>query len=364
MFTSGILVMALISRIKVRTITNVVLIGFVFSVIGPLIDSFIFGRTEGYEYVTLEDFSGAGPGLVVQLVIIGIFGGTYVAIKTESVKHTAATVAGLMACMFFMGIMPTYIFEALRKYGFQPDETQAAVAVILFVLTVAAAALLVYVADTRIPRALLKKANLRFTFIFVAISFVGLAAAGNVFIKPVAGEAVTIAANDLPFALLLAITVIFACQFLFSLENTRMLRKGMQEARNYHPGHEVMTESRYRQFAGFSAIISIGFAGTLGPLPFLAIILFILMRLMYHRFINVPRRFMVSMVTALAGVFIYLTGYLTTTTKIKEGWLEVIAYEVRYPAHGPIILTYAAVMAAAAIFVLVAVMRFAMEKNT
>ena len=61
MFASGILVMALISRIKVRTITNVVLIGFVFSVMGPLIDSFIMGRTQAYEYVTLEDFSGAGP---------------------------------------------------------------------------------------------------------------------------------------------------------------------------------------------------------------------------------------------------------------------------------------------------------------
>jgi hypothetical protein len=141
---------------------------------GPLIDSFVFGRIEGYEYVTLRDFSGAGTGLVAQLVLIGIFGGLYVAIKTESAKHTVATVAGLMGCMFFMGLIPTYIFEALQKYGFQPDERQAAVAVILFTLTLAVAAFLVYVADRRIPSALLKKANLKFTFLFLAISFVGL----------------------------------------------------------------------------------------------------------------------------------------------------------------------------------------------
>ncbi len=363
MFASGILVMALISRIKVRTITNVVLIGFVFSVMGPLIDSVIFGRTLGYEYVTLKDFSGAGMGLVFQLVLIGAFGGLYVAIKTESAKHTAATVAGLMGCMFFMGLMPTYIFEALQKYGFQPDERQAAVAVILFTLTVAAAALLVYVADKRIPSALLKKANLKFTFLFLAISFVGLAVAGNVFIKPVEGEAVTIVANDIPFSLLLLITVLFASQFLFSLENIMKLRAESQNPKKNPSGQDVLTISRHKQYAGFCAIISIGFAGTLGPLPFLIAVIFILMGLMYYRFVRSPNRILTSIITGLAGVLMYLTGFFTTTTKIKEGWLVVKTFEMRYPDHGTITFSSIAMIAAIGIFVIVTVLWFTMEKN-
>ena len=363
MFASGILVMALISRIRVRIITNVVLIGFVFSVMGPLIDSFIFGRTQGYEYVTLEDFSGAGTGLVFQLVLIGIFGGFYVAIKTESVKHAAATFAGLMGCMFFMGIIPTYIFEAFQKYNFGPDERQAAVAVILFALTVAVTALLVYVADKRIPGALKKKANLKFTFLFAAISFMGLAAAGNVFIKPVEGEAVTIVINDLPFALLLVITVFFVCQFFFSLENIMKLRAESQVPGNHPLDQGVLTISRYKQFAGFCAIISIGCALTLGPLPFLIIIIFILIALMYFRFVNVPNRIFTSLVTGLAGVLVYLTGFLTTTTKIKDGLLVVGPFEMRYPDHGSITLSTAAMAVGMGIFVLVSVLWFFMDKN-
>lgn len=364
MFASGILVMALISRIKVRTITNVVLIGFVFSVMGPLIDCFIFGRTEGYEYVTLKDFSGAGMGLVFQLVLIGAFGGLYVAIKTESPKHAAATVAGLMGCMFCMGLIPTYIFDALQKYGFQPDERQAVVAVILFTLTVAVAAFLAYVADRRIPAALLKKANLKFTFLFLTISFVGLAAAGNVFIQPVEGEAVTIVANDLPFALFLVITVLFSCQFLFSLENSRKLWAGLRITKNIPPGQDVMTESRYKQYAGFCAIISMGFAATLGPLPFLIAVLFILTGLMYYRFVGSQNRIKTSLVTGLTGVLMYLTGFFTTTTKIKDTRLVVKPFEMRYPDHGPTAFPSAAIIAAIGIFVIVAVLGFAMEKNS
>jgi hypothetical protein len=363
MFASGILVMALISRIKVRTITNVVLIGFVFSVMGPLIDSFIFGRTEGYEYVTLKDFSGAGTGLVFQLVLIGAFGGLYVAIKTESAKHAIATVAGLMGCMFFMGLIPTYIFEALQKYGFEPDERQAAVAVILFTLTVAAAALLVYVADRRIPGALLKKAHLKFTFLLLAISFVGLATAGNVFIQPVEGEAITIVTNDIPFALLLAITVLFAGQFLFSLDNIMKLQADPHSPKTDPLAPGGLTIPRYRQYAGFCAIISIGFAATLGPLPFLIAVIFILIGLMYHRFAGSPNRATTSIVTGLAGVLMFLTGFFTTTTKIKDTRLVAKPFEMRYPDHGTITLPSIAIIAAIGIFVIIAVLWFTMEKN-
>jgi len=356
MFASGILVMALISRIKVRTVTNVVLIGFVFSVMGPLIDSFIFGRTEGYEYVTLEDFSGAGMGLVFQLVLIGIFGGLYVGIKTESLKHALATLAGLMGCMFFMGIVPTYIFETLQDANFAPDERQAAVAVILFVLTVCVASLLVYVADRRIPGALLKNANLKFTSVFTAISFIGLAAAGNVFIKPVEGEAITIAANDVPFALLLLITIIFASQFLVSLDNARKLR-------TKSPAHGVMTVSRYQQIAGFFGIVAIGFAFTLGPLPFLTIIILILVALIYFRFVKEPNNVQASLVAGLAGVLMYLAGFLTTTTKIKDTLFILEPFEIRYPGHGSISFSTSDIVLGVIIFIIAGVLWILLERK-
>ena len=299
---------------------------------------------------------------MVQLILIGIFGGLYVGVKTESLKHAAATVAGLMGCMFLMGIIPTYIFEALRGYNLEPDEMQAAVAVILFALTFAVATLLIYLADKRIPGALLKKAHLRLTFLFVVISFVGLAGAGKVFIKPEEGEAVTIVINDIPFVLLLVITIFFACQFFFSLENIMKLRAESQVTGNHPSGQGELTISQYKQFAGFCAIISIGFAGTLGPLPFLTIIIFILIALMYFRFVNVPNRIIASLVTGLAGVLIYLTGFLTTTTKIKNGWLVVEPFEMRYPDHGPISISTTAIAVGICIFVIVCVLRFFMTR--
>ena len=71
---------------------------------------------------------------------------------------------------------------------------------------------------------------------------------------------------------------------------------------NYPLDQGVLTISRYKQIAGFCAIISIGFAGTLGPLPFLIIIIFVLIALMYFRFVNFPNRiFPVKMAVGISG---------------------------------------------------------------
>lgn len=362
MFASGILVMALISRIKVKTITNVVLIGFVFSVMGPLMDRFLFGRTVGYEYVSFENFTGAGPGLVIQLVLIGTFGGLYVGIKTESVKHAGATLAGLMGCMFFMGMIPTYIFETLQKANFQPDERQAAVAVILFVLTIAVAAFLVYVADTRIPRTLLKHARLRFTFLLVAISFVGLAIAGRVFIIPQQDEAVTIVANDLPFAMLLSLTVIFGCQFLFALDNTRKPQRGAQNPGGNDGKNTVMTQGRFRQYAGFCAVISVGLSATLGPLSFLVVIIFVPVSLSLFSLLHASK-VGISLAAGISGLLMYLTGFLASTTKIQDSEFIMEPFKVRYPGSGAISPAVIDAAAGVIILVVVAIIWYFLETN-
>ena len=125
-----------------------------------------------------------------------------------------------------------------------------------------------------------------------------------------------------------------------------------------------MTKSRYQQCAGLCAIISIGFAATLGPLPFLTITILILWTLIYHSFAKAPSRVSESLVSGLAGVFLYLAGFLTTTTVIKDGLLVLEPLEVRYPDHGPVSFSAADVVLGICIFFIVSFIWFYWERNT
>jgi hypothetical protein len=365
MFASGILAMALVSRIKVRKITNIVLLGFVVSVFGPVIDRFIFGRTDVYEFITLSDLSGLGLGLLLQLLIIIFLACFYVYIRTESIKRTIGTGFMLLITMGLMGFIPMYLFDVMWSLSFSKDAIQATAAVILFFLTVIVSLLLVYMTDRKISNALYRGSKPFVIMILIIISLLGVVIAGELTVPSQyiayehPGDPIANSMDDVPFALLLVFTVFFACQYLFAFLNSFAPEFGIVFGK-YNPLREdVLSRSLYVQFVFFSAIISFGFSVTLGWLPMVLVLVFISSGYLFRTSLVRTKKILASILMGFEATVLLLVGFYTRRHLPAQKTTRLIFFDyyyIKYPVPDTYILSSTILIFGVSVFIIAAVM--------
>jgi len=276
-FLAGTYILCVFSKQKPRKVANTILLGMSMIMVGPLIDRYIFGRTERYEFVWVDDFGGAGLGLVTQLMIIVTLGAVYVGVKTENVKRAVYTFFGLLAIMFAIGVLPYAIFRSLGLI-FSDDATQAAAIIMTVPLILLFAIAILRIRNEDIYRALTANLKPKRTVFIVFLSFLGVIAAGRMLLI-YSDEAVTIEVDDIPFAVLLLIAAAFAAQASFMLNDIFPPR---QSGRNYPLVRGVLNRNQYMQLAVLMAIIALALSLPLGIIPLLMMVLFLGLAITYN----------------------------------------------------------------------------------
>ncbi|UCF07940.1 MAG: hypothetical protein JSW28_09925 [Thermoplasmata archaeon] len=349
-FLAGTFILVHFSKVKPRKVANTVLIGMAFLVLGPLIDRFIFGRTEGYEFIWVGDVRGAGIGLIVQLMIICFMGALYVVVRTESPKHFFFTFLSLFSIMAGIGVLPYAIYNGLFPY-FGDDATQAAAAILVSVFLVIFAAILLKLGDEKVYDSLRKNMRPFSTLYFILVALIGIGAAGRMLFAFNEDALVTLIVDHVPFALLVFASVAFAAQSGFMLNDIYSLESS-SERNPLKSG--VLTKSRYRQLALVMAGLAAAFSITLGTLPVVLTLILMGLALANGVFpIQSAKRFAAPLISGAQSFVTFFIGYFTTH-QLKSHMIG--EFEVEYPTLASYTVPFSVILVSVLIFVLGAVL--------
>lgn len=311
MFLGGLLVLAFFSQEKVMKVWNIMLCGFWIEIIPPIIDYYIFGRTEAYDYTLIitEMFGEkAGYGLIIPLLVIGILGMSYIWIKTESVKHVIYSIFALLTVMILGGSAALIPFTMLP---FDYATRHVSLAILLFLSDVVIVGILLYISNKEIFRGLLKNLRVWWTIYFTIIGIVGMATMGQIlFIYP---NMPIMYGNDIPYAVLLIITIVFCSQYAFMMGDIYGGEKDKTINKKNPLTSGILTKKLYIQIAVLMAMISFAFSLTLAFLSTILILAFIGLVTLYNILsLKTRSRFYIPLVVGIESVLIFFTGYFAS----------------------------------------------------
>lgn len=343
-FLAGTYILCVFSKERPRKVANTILLGMSMIMVGPLIDRYLFGRTERYEFIWVDDFGGAGLGLITQLMIIVTLGAVYVGIKTENVKRAVYTFFGLLAIMFAIGVPPYAVFKSLDLV-FSDDATQVTAVIMTILLILLFAIAILRIRNEDIYRGLAANLKARKTLFIVFVSFLGVIGAGRMlFIY--SDEAVTIEVDDIPFAVLLLIAAAFAAQASFMLNDIFPPR---QSGRNNPLIRGVLNRNQYMQLAVLMAIIALALSLPLGVIPLLMVVLFLGLAFMYNLSKSrMNNRIINRILFGLQCVIIFFMGYYSTRANTSY---EILGFDLIYPLTPSLGLSLEALVLSVFIFV-------------
>lgn len=327
MFLGGLLVLAFFSQEKVMKVWNIMLCGFWIEIVPPIIDYYIFGRTEAYDYTLIitEMFGEkAGYGLLIPLFVIGALGMSYIWMKTESIEHIIYSVFALFVVMIIGGSAALIPFTMLP---FDYHTKHASLVILLFLSDVVIMGILLYISNKEIFRGLLRNLRVWRTVYFTIIGIVGMAAMGQILFAY--SDTLTFYIDDIPYAILLIITIIFCSQYAFMMGDIygRENDKPINEKNPLTSG--VLTKKLYLQIAVLMAMISFAFSLTLALLTTLLILTFIGLVTVYNiSSLRTKSRFYTPLVIGIESILIFFVGYFASK-HIHE--YEFGSYIVGYP---------------------------------
>ncbi len=323
-FLAGTYILCVFSKEKPRKVANTILLGMSMIMVGPLIDRYIFGRAERYEFVWVDDFAGAGLGLVMQLMIIVTLGAVYVGVKTENVKRGVYTFFGLLAIMLAIGVPPYAVFKALDLV-FSDDATQVTAIIMTILLILLFAIAILRIRKEDIYRALTANLKPKRTMFIVLVSLLGVIAAGRMLLI-YSDEAVTIEVDDIPFAVLLLIAAAFAAQASLMLND---IFAPQPSGSNNPLVSRVLKRNQYIQLAVLMAIIAMALTLPMGVLPSLLMLLFLGLVITYNlsrsRFDN---RIINHVLPGLQCATMFFIGYYSTRATTSY---EILGFDLVYP---------------------------------
>ena len=292
--------------------------------VGPLIDRYIFGRTERYEFVWVDDFGGAGLGLIMQLMIIVTLGAVYVGVKTENVKRAFYTFFSLLAIMFAIGVLPYAIFRSLGLV-FSDDATQTTAVIMTVPIILLFAIAILRIRNEDVYRGLAANLKTRKTLFLVLVSLTGVIAAGRMLFS-YSVEAVTIEVDDIPFAVLLLIATAFAAQVSFMLND---IFTPLRSGGNNPLVRGVLKRSQYMQLAVLMAFIALALSLPLGFIPLLWMLLFLGLAVIYNLSKSrLKNRIINHFLLGLQCVTIFFIGYYSARATASY---EIWEFDLVYP---------------------------------
>ena len=282
-FIVGITILAVLSREHIRKVANMAILGYSIILLPPLIDAYIFGRTDPYwypQYMHVEDIManlrpilfaskelggdpGLGVGVIIILLIVTAFSVIYVFIKTRSIVRSIVCCAAVfwlpgMVSVLLVLFIPILIPRPLDGAGSQELRALAEFGYIFLCqlfLCAGLTLLLIYRDNKQIIKTLLKHSNLHVISILIVTALLGLYISKGSRIFEV---------MLLPFLVLTLFLIVLLWEFVVIVLD----RPGLKE-------QNILTERQHLGAAGFIMMLAIMLSILLNWLPFTLSIIFI-----------------------------------------------------------------------------------------
>ncbi|UCF07942.1 MAG: hypothetical protein JSW28_09935 [Thermoplasmata archaeon] len=310
-FLGGVLVITVLSKEGVRRVANVVLCSFWLIVSGPLLDFFVFGREERYEFIAFENMENAPTGLAIQLLLIIVLSVFYVVYKTRSPTRGILTALLLFLAMFLIGSVPFYIMGELQG-PFGNDFAQVFLGITFFIAILLITSVLISMADRRVMGAIMDRIRLSEGLYLILISVAGIAVAGRFLFDftTTKGAVLPVFIDDIPFAVMVGFTVFFGAQFLFMKEEDITESKGWAKGKSGRKN--PLNKYQFRQLTIMMASLSILFSVSLGMVSFALAVLFVFLAGLYHSGMikDFPKKRPILM--GIESVIVFFIGYFTS----------------------------------------------------
>ncbi|HEC81467.1 MAG TPA: hypothetical protein ENI42_03460 [Thermoplasmatales archaeon] len=325
-YTTGvgaILILKLLTKERLVKIVNLSALGGAIILVPPLLDFFVFKRTEPYRYISvnrlLEMFSShsfdlsefGGPGLVLELALVIVLTTLYVYVKTRSVVKTFVNFFVFLGFISFM-VIPTFnpllAFWSNARYG---GLTQPVLVVYFLLLGVVFLLLLLRVCRKGFVSVAVATLHPLYLVFFVAAAVFGVLVAGHLQF----GVSPVYAGNFGTFGIGL-FTVFFLWLCFMFLKHVSDVRNGLLNGREGLVSSGFMTVGHVRSVVVILVVAAVTLAVNLSVVEAVLCLVALFFAWFYSLKYVRLKRFLSSVFLGVEASLMFFIGYFVPSYSV------------------------------------------------
>jgi len=330
--------MKILTRERVVKIVNLSALGGAIAVIPPLVDYFIFRRTEPYRYISLDRmmemiargqfdlFEFGGFGLLMEISLILVLSSLYVYIKTRSPMKGIANFFlffGFISFMVIPTLNPVIRIWSRGKYG---NLTQPVLVVYFLLIALILLIVLLRVCKKDFVSSIIKTFQPLSLIPFVIVALAGFFLAGHVSL----GISPACAGNVGTFGIgLFAVFFVWSCNRM--VLHMRDARYGLSDKDKLISGG-MLTVKQSARIAVILGIIALALAFNLSVMESLLVLLAIVLGVAYSTKVVRTKKLLSSTIMGLEGLVVFFMGWFIPSYTVEGDYPPHLKFIKSSPA--------------------------------
>ena len=334
----AVLIMKILTRERVVKIVNLSALGGAIAVIPPLVDYFIFRRTEPYRYISLDRvmemiargqfdlFEFGGFGLLMEISLILVLSSLYVYIKTRSPMKGIANFFlffGFISFMVIPTLNPVIRIWSRGKYG---NLTQPVLVVYFLLIALILLIVLLRVCKKDFVSSIIKTFQPLSLIPFVIVALAGFFLAGHVSL----GISPACAGNVGTFGIgLFAVFFVWSCNRM--VLHMRDARYGLSDKDKLISGG-MLTMKQSVRITVILGIIAFALAFNLSVMESLLVLLAIVLGVAYSTKVVRTKKLLSSTIMGLEGLVVFFMGWFIPSCTVEGDYPPHLKFIKSSPA--------------------------------
>ena len=319
----AVLIMKVLTRERIAKILNVSALGGAIVIIPPLVDYFIFRRTEPYRYISVDRMMGmiargqfnifefGGIGLLTEIFLILILSSLYVYIKTRSPMKGIANfflLFGFISFMVIPTLNPIIRIWSRGKYG---NLTQPVLVVYFLLIALILLIILLRVCKKEFVSSLIKTFQPLTLVPFIVVAVAGVFLAGHLSF----GISPSYAGNLGTFGIGL-FAVFFVWSFTMMVLHMQDAKYGLSDEDKLIPSG-MLTMRQSIMLSVILGIVALALALNLSVEEFSLTSLAIILGIVYSTRMVRTRKILSSTIIGLQGLVAFLMGWFIPSYTVE-----------------------------------------------
>jgi len=327
-----------LTKERIVKIVNLSALGGAIAIMLPLVDYFIFRRTEPYRYISMDRmmemiargqfnlFEFGGFGLLMEIFLILILSSLYVYIKTRSPMKGIANfflLFGFISFMVIPTLNPVIRVGSRGKYG---NLTQPVLVVYFLLIALILLIVLLRVCKKEFVSSLVKTFQPLTLIPFVIVALAGVFLAGHVSL----GISPAYAGNVGTFGIgLFAVFFVWSCNRM--VLHMQDVRCGLSDKDKLISGG-MLTMKQSVRIAVILGIIALALAFNLSVTESLLVLLAIVLGIAYSTRMVRTRKLLLSTIMGLEGLVVFFMGCFIPSYTVEGDYPPYLKFIKSSPA--------------------------------
>ncbi len=334
----AVLILKVLTKERIVKIVNLSALGGAIAIMPPLVDYFIFRRTEPYRYISMDRmmemiargqfnlFEFGGFGLLMEISLILILSSLYVYIKTRSPMKGIANfflLFGFISFMVIPTLNPIIRIWSRGKYG---NLTQPVLVVYFLLIALILLIILLRVCKKDFVSSIIKTFQPLTLIPFVIVALAGVFLAGHVSL----GISPAYAGNVGTFGIcLFAVFFVWSCNRM--VLHMQDVRYGLSDKDKLISGG-MLTMKQSVRIAVILGIIALALAFNLSVTESLLVLLAIVLGIAYSTRMVRTRKLLLSTIMGLEGVVVFFMGWFIPSYTVEGDYPPYLKFIKSSPA--------------------------------